>query len=393
MCSCQSDSKAIIAPLDVDGYLQVKEEIKIGEDIRIVANIDDVVEDVDACVLFTSSLLDKIYCGTLDDGSGEFVISKEVNIQSGIITIDLLVQGKNISRFSTYVKAEDPVDIMEGFIGAKTLITDDEHPAMLVVIPIDRFNNFCEDSTEVIINSVNTKNQSRAYGKSTEQGLTYQLYDGLKTTAKTSIGATSFGAFLMEKEVKHVPGEPIDFILNTTNVYPFADGRQTFDVYTSTINDQFGNIVADGTVVDYIVSDKTGLSKFHSITTNGISNLLLRNPNEEIQLSIYAEVDGIRKSRAIQVYFKPYILNYATEYNPKSRVIKIGPISGSLGQIIPDGTVVTISIANENYSTIIDKQTLEGHVLVELDDYSLNVGVYNVVVNVSSNEKSIQVSI
>lgn len=393
LSSCQKKSELVQQFLDLDGFLIVEETISIGEDIKIIAGIDDVEMDGEACILFTSSLIDKIYCIELVSSRGEFIIPKELNVQSGIVSLDLFVGGECIARHISYISAGTPNNVMEGFIGAKTLITDDEDPAMLVVIPIDTFNNFCEDSTQVIINSIDTRKAERTFTKSTIQGLTYQLYDGLKTTAKTSIGATSSGAFMMEKELKHVPGEPVFFNLRTSNVYPYADGRQTFDVFSSTIRDLHGNIVADGTIIDYVVNDGTGISKYRSITTNGISNLLLRNPNEEVDLVVYAEVDGVRKSRDIQVSFKPYILNYTVKYNSKNKKISIGPISGSLGQIIPDGTEVLITIKNKNLSKTSKRQTLEGRIIIELDKFSLDSGEYEVEVDISSNKKSLQVSI
>ncbi len=281
--------------------------------------------------------------------------------------------------------AAEPLEV---FLGSKSITADiGQHWAMITAIPVDSLRNPVEAGTSVEFDLFRPDGSVQKKSTQTSNLVAYEkIYSGSKV-GKTIVGSKSGSAVGQEKVLLEEPGYPVKFSIKPVKVYPYADSRQFFTVESSEITDEFGNKVADGTLITYAIRDADGSQRqLTAYSIDGRAKLAVKNPEVVGSLYIVGTVFGDAGSNTLNVNFKQLISEITIKFDAKNQQLIVGPLVGPLGQYVPDGSEVKVE-----FRPIGLKKTavvIEGKAKIKTSE--LPKGVYDITFKFGGVEKTIK---
>ena len=237
---------------------------------------------------------------------------------------------------------------IETYFGPRSIQAGDGDFSMLVAIPLDKYDNPLEDGTSV---------QTQEYyaeviqkdSLSLKNMIAWKNFPTRDKAGKILLSASSAHVFSKELSSRIYPSVPANFQISVNRIHDYADGNQVATLSTSILKDRFGNIVSDGTLVDFLISTETGKKlKTTASTINGVATAGVLHPEKPNTWKIRAVVNGIADSDLIEIKFKPVLNDFEVIIEPESKSVKVGPLQSFLDQQIPEGTTVTLTILRKN---------------------------------------------
>ena len=236
---------------------------------------------------------------------------------------------------------------MESFLGPKSISAGGNDFSMLVIAPTDIYDNPLPDTTSI---SINHQFDSKIENASTilKNGFAWQNLYSTEKAGRMAITALYEGYSSKEMTTMVDPAKAVDFSLDYTRNHNYADGNQIITFSTDIIEDEFNNVITDGTLVSFIVKDAKGmLLKTMGTTINGIAKGGLLHPNEPQDWSITGYITGAAKSNTIAVDFEPAVKDFQMVYAANGRNIQIEQMLSFMQQLVPDGIPIILEIKNE----------------------------------------------
>lgn len=316
-----------------------------------------------------------------------FKIPDFISEKSGVVKWQLFFEDKEI--LNDYIKISPNSknkSLLETYLGPESIIAGGKEYTMAISIPTDIYDNLLLDSTQVktqiVFQETNSNNISF-----TKNGITWVPIYSTEKTGKLFIGTNTQQSISKEMVVSVTPANPVSFRISEARAHPFADGNEVTYFTTSVIKDSFGNIVADGTLVNFeILSPKGHVLKTSGTTINGIALGKMLHPTRETSYTIKAFVDRIAESPSITVFYKSAIKEIPVKYVKEKKTVFIGPIKTFLNQIVPEGTQVKISLIPDQ-TTILE--TERGMVSLELPEGILPIEGVSIFIDVLGNHKKV----
>jgi hypothetical protein len=156
-------------------------------------------------------------------------------------------------------------------------------------------------------------------------------------------------------------------MLFTERTSYIADGQQFFKVWTDVLKDENDQHISEGTTAKFrVLADNQEIAEYQAYAVNGVVSCWIKNPS--IAGSFDLEVQICNQKKLIPLgQFSGLVTNF--EYKWKEDYITIGPITNGLGQFIPDGSPVSITIEKDSIVQTIEKHLIEGYVLFGLDEF------------------------
>jgi hypothetical protein len=267
------------------------------------------------------------------------IIPSSINRQAGRMTIKFF---DGTPDREIEIKPRLAAEPLESYIGEKSIVADGGQDwAMLTVIPQDEFFNLTKSGTGVDFKMVRPNGNLYAQGINTKYGVAFSKIFSEKKVGKTIIAVNTNGIAAKEKELLEIAGPPVDFKIQAIGIYPYADSRQYFQMESSEILDRFGNHVANGTLVQFSVSDANGSSRIlNAYTISGKGILNINNPTNEGRMQVQASIGDYAKSNIVGYDFKRHIQKMDVKFEGKN--IIVGPVIGRFGQYASDGTEVVL---------------------------------------------------
>ncbi|SOE21717.1 hypothetical protein SAMN06298216_2173 [Spirosomataceae bacterium TFI 002] len=267
------------------------------------------------------------------------IIPSSINRQAGRMTIKFF---DGTPDCEIEIKPGLAVEPLETYVGEKSIVADGgEDWAMLTVIPQDEFFNLTKSGTGVDFKMVRPNGKLYAQSISTNYGVAFSKIFSERKVGKTIIAVNTNGIAAKEKELLEIAGPPVDFKIEAIGIYPYADSRQYFQMESSEILDRFGNQVANGTLVQFSVSDANGSSRIlNAYTISGKAILNINNPSNEGRLQVQASIGDYAKSNIVGYDFRRHIQKM--DANFEGKYIVVGPVIGRFGQYATDGTEVVL---------------------------------------------------
>ena len=144
--------------------------------------------------------------------------------------------------------------MMESFHGPKSLFINDDNESMLVVIPRDEFDNPSPSS----IDFKSIKEGKLQYEKvsHTSNLVSYTTFPSPQKKTKQILSASRGQTSIREQQLIAKSGIPKEIEIKLIEHFPFADGRQYFQLSSNPIVDDNGELVEDGTLINYLAKDK-----------------------------------------------------------------------------------------------------------------------------------------
>jgi len=289
-----------------------------------------------------------------------------------------LVAGKiNIQPNST------KTTIIETYIGPPSIIAGVTDYTMLVTIPTDTYDNPLEDGTSVAVKHQfeNTITETNVRLKN---GIAWENIYSTRKSGRILVSASCNRINSKELTTLVFPAKATDFKIEIARVHQFADGNQVINLITSKITDEYGNVVSDGTLVNFIIEDTKG-AKLKAIGTilNGVATAKMLHPSEKETWKVTAYITGTAKSDEMVVNFETAVEDFPVKHSYDHRTITVGPIKSFMQQLIPDGIHMSCAIYNEKNQLIETKETTsrKGMSSFYLDPDFYKKGSYQIKIN------------
>ena len=141
------------------------------------------------------------------------------------------------------------------------------------------------------------------------------------------------------------PSLPENFEIKSSRKHAYADGNQITEFITSILKDEHGNIVSDGTLVEFVIKNANGfMLQTQGSTINGQAIGKILHPNHKDTWQIKAYVMGMAESNVLTIDYIQVLDDFDVKFENNNREITIGPLVSFMEQLIPDGALVKLDI-------------------------------------------------
>jgi hypothetical protein len=282
-------------------------------------------------------------------GQLRFTLPPNYSLKTGNVSWYLIQNNKQISTgdFKIIPNNQTPT-VLENYLGPPSILTGKSNFTMMVAIPTDSYDNPKEDNTTVLI-----RNQFLdAIATEIKKTKSFIAWDNIHSTTKAGrmlISTECEQTDSKEFEADVLPNIATNFTIGYSRNHKFADGNQITKLETSVIKDQYGNVVSDGTLVDFQIITKNNIQlKTYATTINGIAIAQILHPDHEETYTVKGFITGIAKSNPIQIRYNALLNHFPYTFSEKNRMITVGPLKSFMQQIVPDGIKVELKIFHQN---------------------------------------------
>ena len=365
-----------------------KVNINAGEKIKSVEVKTDGFEGITQLQLLIANKWGmKVLESEIENDRISFDLSNILFQERGDIEFILTAEQTVLDRHKLEILPFAGDSLVESYLGPKTIFVGGAERTMLTNVTTDKYGNPVADGSRVDY-SIRYPGE-KAYRQTirTEELVSFiQLYSKEKI-GKIIIGANSDKASIREQEVRVIPGSPTQISIEIVEWFPYADSRQTVWLRSDVIRDSFGNVVADGSMISFVViGDGKIINEYKSYTVSGISNIYIENPPSETSWSVFAKTNDENISNVLSLDFESNIESVAFDYDRSNHSISVGPITSNLGQFVNDGTAINLTIKNGEDETILENETLDGFCEFKLGGEKFEQGTYALALDVGGEQ-------
>lgn len=274
-----------------------------------------------------------------------FKVPKFMSDKSGILRWKYLNKKSSRSGEINILPQTTP-KLIETYFGPRSIQAGNGDFSMLVSIPTDSLDNPLADGTSVNISEFFQGNLSQQNFQM-EHMFAWKNINTREKAGKITVATSAEGVAGKEMISKVYPSLASDFSITTNSEHLYADGNQVTQLITSPITDDFGNIVSEGTSVEFVVETEKRLRlKTSANTINGVATAQLLHPEEAGSWSIQANVTGMAISNSLSIEFEPVLTEIPHDISDRN--ITVGPLKSFMNQSLPDGADVHFQIVLEN---------------------------------------------
>lgn len=271
-------------------------------------------------------------------------IPKEITQHAGIINWQLIAGGKTIQNgdFKLFSNL-DALKTVENYLGPRSIIANNRDYTMLVSIPVDSLDNLLPDGTNVLM-----QHQFKGtINKETHQvkaGFTWQRINSPLTTGRLITGSTLNYISSTELVADVFPDIARPFKIYEDSNHNYADGNEIISIKTDQIKDPNGNVMSDGTIVTFFMTDNFNQRWTTTASTvNGYAFAKALHPEKPSTWTVRGVITGMVESPEIDINFKSILKEIIIQKQERNTII-IGPLTSYLGQTVPDGIQVSLKL-------------------------------------------------
>ena len=323
----------------------------------------------------------------VNNEKASFKIPKFLSKKRGLLSWKTIHTDAPISGNITINSLQQPTTI-ETYLGPPSIDAGELDYTMLVVIPTDSLDNPILDNSKVDVKYQFLKSE-KTKPILTDKLIAHKNIYSPKKSGRMIISSTSYGLNSKEFDVNIMPGIATNFMIFNHRNHEYADGNQITTLFTSTIKDKNKNIISDGSFIEfYITNKKGGILKTTATTINGVGFAKIVHPDFEDVWQIKAYAIGIAESNTITLKYKKVIEDYNIAFKENNRTIKVGPLESFMGQTIPDGLSVKLSIyKNETLLKELYKESNNGFASFYLDANIYENDTYKIIIEAAGIKK------
>ncbi|MBW1297936.1 hypothetical protein [Aquimarina litoralis] len=307
-----------------------------------------------------------------------FIIPEYLARKRGLVEYNLIRNQRKIYSGKFQINSSNNVkEPLESYLGPPSIIAGGIDYAMLSIIATDQYDNPVKDSTMTVV-----KHQFL------DKEIENELYSRDFIVWKNIYSYEKSGRILVSANINEIaskeftldvfPSQAEDFELFANKKHEYADGNQIVEFFTSTIRDEFGNIISDGRVVEFsILKDNQEQLRTSGTTIDGVARGFMIHPDQKAIWDAKAFIPEMAESNSIELEFKPAVTDYNVTFKEQNRTIEVGAIVSFMNQIIPDGAFITLHIYQDD--RLIEKLTeysSKGFVNFHLSEDFFPKGIY-----------------
>jgi len=270
--------------------------------------------------------------------------------QAGLYTLSVFQKTNLLDTKNFFLQAKELVDPIEVYAGPNTIVVGAKEESMLVSIPCDSLDNPISNKSDIDYQSTGAQNFINS--KPINHLLSIMAFSSTQKAGDLLIGVSKNDLSSREQKIGQTPDWGMNFSLTTLAHHPYADNRQYTQISTTTIKDQFANLIPDGTLINFDVFEKDKLvAAYKAISIDGKAKAYIKNPATPTQLEIVAHINNRVSSNRLLLNYKQLLSNIEYHYSHFNKLLKIGPLNSVLGPKIPDGTLIELIVGEERYRT------------------------------------------
>ncbi len=365
-----------------------------GEPMTITAELPGVPDETIGRLTLLGSYGVWLYEGEFAKEKVVFNVPSSDMEHAGFVTAVVKVDGMTTRERFEIIPGE-AVEPLTPLVGPRTITANGKSWSIAAVIPFDKFANPIVDGSTATFRIFHPGNVLETFRTDTRHLVAWLRVNSKTQAGKTFITAQVGDAFGKETELLEMADWPVPFTMTNEPEVVVADGKQLTQVRTSRIVDQFGNVMPDGTLVQFIVTDEDGFKRIlPSKTVDGFAHLPLQAPLRPTRFTVVATVFAI-ESEPLVVNFSPgpaigaFPLDMAEGDGRYDGYMTFtaGPLLGERDQYIPDGTPVLFRLVHET-GKVVEEEVVsdDGYALFAERQALLLAGSYTVQAYVGTGE-------
>lgn len=283
-------------------------------------------------------LINKVY-SSLD-------ISGDYTSDTGITSYSLLVGREIKDHSSLLIKAADIVDPIKVFTGPNSIWVNDIQESMVVALPKDVYGNAAREGDSISIRSRHPDGNEQVEEVKIKNQLAFRKLSSKNKAGKIFAGLESIEAGSKEQRLDAIGLWPTVIKIQVDNYLPYADSRQFYKLSTEVMEDVNGDIVTDGTLINFIAKNGNEISTYKAYSIDGKAHVYMRNPSIASVWKVQASIaSDVVKSEEIELEFASNVKEIV--YELEADRLTVGPIKSYIGQYVPDGTKVLLNIGRD----------------------------------------------
>ncbi len=287
----------------------------------------------------------------------QFGLPDVFSLKSGVLEWKLLANSQMLATGQLEIQpGKGNKRMMETYLGPPSIFANGLDQSMIVALPQDSFGNPFDEGTPIQIRKQlqgNLQNKTLVI----KHGIAYDYITADHQTGQYFISSQLGTQVSKEMVVNVMPSTPIDFEIEASREHNYADGNQLVTLSTSTVTDEHGNTVADGTLVSFhIETSEQPPIKTYGQTLNGIAKATILHPEKRDTWYITAYVLGSAESNMLELEFQSIISDLEIHFDPDKNELVIGPLKSYLGQLVPDGVAIEVAVLNDSGEILLVKQ-------------------------------------
>jgi len=325
----------------------------IYQDISFLVKADKGNKELS--VLLENGLITKLFTTSTNE---ILTIDKKHFVHAGLYTISIYDAGSLLTSRDFTLEAREITDPIEVYAGPNSLVVGSKEQSMLTTIPADKLDNAILEDKKITYRATGAKVFYK--NNNISHLVSNTIFTSSNETGKVIVGLSHNKKSSREQQITQTADWGTDFKLKLISHHPYADNRQYSQITTTKILDKYGNTVPDGTFVEFIVKENEKLiGIYKALSIDGIAKVYIKNPAIASTYVISAHIENRALSNSIQISFRNIISKINYKHYQFQKAIKVGPLTSDLGQMIPDGTPVELTIDGKNYV----QECYEGYVI------------------------------
>ena len=287
--------------------------------------------------------------GTYKNGKLTFKLPELYAKKTGTVSWFLIASEKTLAQgVFEIIPNKNRQTQIENYLGPRSILAGGKEFTMMVAVPTDGLDNPVMENTPVLIKNQFLNNITIDVEK-TKDFIAWKNIFSSRPSGKILVSTECKNSATKEIETEVYPNIASDFSINYSRNHDFADGNQITTLSTSVIKDHYNNIVSDGTLVAFIITNKTNIIlKTFGTTINGIATGQLLHPDHPDFYTIKAYITGIAESNSFTIQYKAIIAKFNYAFSNHNRTLTVGPLKSFMNQLVPDGIKVTVKVIHEN---------------------------------------------
>lgn len=328
-------------------------------------------ENIPITILYSSGYGSIVLSETVEDGKIQFTTPTLITEKIGDYEINLMYGEESILKDSLNVYTQPKeIDYIESYFGPRIILAGGQDFSMLTVIPVDEYDNPMPDDTHIEVHE-NFKELQKQHEQYTFDFVSYKRFYSYDQTGKITVSMNSDnGVTTKEKTSDIYPYTPKDFVIEQSKEHNFADGNEVVSIKTSIIEDIYGNTIQNGTMVHYQIVTGSGKQlAAYAKTVKGIATTKIQHPYTQDSWTIQAFIPGLSESNTLEIEFEQIAYDFPVTFFKENRKVVVGPIKSYMGQLLPNGTAVTLTLIHEGKTTEITQYTVGAMTTFLLRDF------------------------
>ncbi len=369
-----------------------KKQYNAGSDICFTFNAS---KEITPFLVITNVLGTSVLKPTKEANKLSFCLPPMYCNRAGKLNWSLVLENTEIKTGHITISPDPGTTYLETYFGPRQITAGKEDFSMLVNIPTDRYDNTLDNGTMVTINS-EFEDVFNQFKVPIAESIAWKNINATEKSGRILVSAHCNATNSKQLATIVYPAMATDFKIEYQRDHSFADGNQIIEFQTSEIMDKFGNIVSDGTHINFLIENQNGI--FMNATGNtlhGRAVARLLHPEEPNTWKVKAFVTGAAKSNTVVVGFKAAVEDYPINFNKEQRKLSIGPLTSFMEQKVTDGFSIQLSIKSE--SNIINEAeklfTKDGKASYILDENFYPIGTYNITVEAAGISKELLITL